>query len=256
MSRNPAAQQNAQARIMKFLPLIFGVICIRFPAGVVLYYAASNVCRITQQDLMYRFDPKVKALVAQDVIEVEAKTRDIDRQKGSGPEAPPARTRFRELLQGTGGSGTETSAAKPPPAKGVSPPKGAPTPSRNAPRTGGTRSATPKPPANGKTAQNGKPASGSRNTTAKSQGQQKRPTTGQRSGPTGSGQTPSGASGTPNGANAPAQDSGSAASAGSSVAGPSNPSRPPNDGQGQGSGASGGRTGAGTPRSNRKRRGR
>ncbi|MBO0730405.1 MAG: membrane protein insertase YidC, partial [Acidimicrobiaceae bacterium] len=82
MSRNPAAQQNSQARIMKFLPLIFGLFCIRFPAGVVLYYAMSNVCRIIQQALMYRYDPKVKALVAEEVSEVEAKTRDIDDHPG------------------------------------------------------------------------------------------------------------------------------------------------------------------------------
>ena len=63
MSRNPAAAQNPQMRMMKYLPLLFVVFFIRFPAGVLLYYAMSNVCRIVQQDLMYRFDPKVKALV-------------------------------------------------------------------------------------------------------------------------------------------------------------------------------------------------
>src|SRR6516225_2869419 len=41
-SRNPAAAQGSQQAIMKFLPLIFGVISIRFPAGVVLYWTVSN----------------------------------------------------------------------------------------------------------------------------------------------------------------------------------------------------------------------
>jgi hypothetical protein len=41
----------------------------------------SNVCRIVQQDLMYRYDPKVKALVVQEVQEVEAHTHEIDEEK-------------------------------------------------------------------------------------------------------------------------------------------------------------------------------
>ena len=81
MSRNPNAAQNPQMRMMKYLPLAFTVIFIRFPAGVLLYYATSNICRIVQQDLMYRFDPKVKALVAQEVIEVEELTEEIDQQQ-------------------------------------------------------------------------------------------------------------------------------------------------------------------------------
>jgi YidC/Oxa1 family membrane protein insertase len=88
MSRNPSAQQNPQMRMMKFLPLIFVVFCIRFPAGVILYYSMSNVCRIVQQDLMYRFDPKVKALVAQEVQEVEAMTHDIDEREERRRQSP------------------------------------------------------------------------------------------------------------------------------------------------------------------------
>ncbi len=112
MSRNPQAAQNPQMRMMKFLPLIFVVFCIKFPAGVILYYAMSNVCRIVQQDLMYRYDPKVKTLVAEEVKEVEAITRDIDERgpdRGdkarSQAQKPPAggdgtgkRMRFRDLL--------------------------------------------------------------------------------------------------------------------------------------------------------------
>jgi YidC/Oxa1 family membrane protein insertase len=108
MSRNPAAQQNSQMAIMKYLPLLFGVICIRFPAGVVLYYAMSNICRIAQQDLMYRFDPKVKALAIKDVQEIEASAGMKDEGEASGmftrrrggAEPGSGRTRFRDLLGG------------------------------------------------------------------------------------------------------------------------------------------------------------
>lgn len=118
MSRNPQAQNNPQMRMMKYLPLLFVVFTARFPAGVVLYYVMSNISRIVQQDAMYRFDPKVKALVAKEVIEVEEITRDIDDQKkdrtnrpgytpprgakptgGAAPAAPGGgRSRFRDLL--------------------------------------------------------------------------------------------------------------------------------------------------------------
>jgi YidC/Oxa1 family membrane protein insertase len=109
MSRNPQAAQNPQMRMMKYLPLIFVLFLIKFPAGVIVYYAMSNVCRIVQQDLMYRFDPKVKTLVAQEVKEVEAITRDIDEhpdrlanQRGAQTPAKGdgggKRSRFRDLL--------------------------------------------------------------------------------------------------------------------------------------------------------------
>ena len=120
MNRNQAAAAaNPQMRMMKYLAPAFALICIKFPAGVVVYYATSNLCRILQQDAMYRFDPKVKALVSQEVAEVEELTHEIDERekqrpgytppRGSKPEpakgspgksAPPAtgRSRFRDLL--------------------------------------------------------------------------------------------------------------------------------------------------------------
>jgi YidC/Oxa1 family membrane protein insertase len=51
---NPAAQYQ------KFIPLVFGVIYISFPAAVTIYFLVSNVFRIAQQSFMYRFDPKVR----------------------------------------------------------------------------------------------------------------------------------------------------------------------------------------------------
>jgi YidC/Oxa1 family membrane protein insertase len=123
MSRNQAnaqanPQMQMQMRMMRFLPLIFVVFCIRFPAGVILYYAMSNVCRIVQQDAMYRFDPKVKALVAKEVQEVEDLTEKFDEDaaptgpspssggKGAKPGGPKAAT----------GSGGASSKSVPSPA--------------------------------------------------------------------------------------------------------------------------------------------
>lgn len=115
MSRNKAAQQNPQMRMMKYLPLLFVVFCIKFPAGVILYYCMSNVCRIVQQDLMYRFDPKVKALVAAEVQEVEAMTHDIDEaeeQKRRSPGYTPPRGAPPGKSGGDGRAGRGTPAGR------------------------------------------------------------------------------------------------------------------------------------------------
>jgi YidC/Oxa1 family membrane protein insertase len=157
-SRNPAAAQGQQAQIMKFFPIMFGVLSIRFPAGVVVYWTVSNIIRIFQQWAMYRYDPKVKALVEQDVKEVEAKTREIDAAKRSRP-------RLRDILsggatvgkndpkaptRGTGGTGGRNPGGKPSGGRALPPSSKA--------------GASAKPPtaknpaANGKPVANGKPA--------------------------------------------------------------------------------------------------
>jgi YidC/Oxa1 family membrane protein insertase len=142
-SRNPQAAQGQQAQIMKFFPLLFGVFAIRFPAGVIVYWTVSNVIRIFQQWAMYQYDPKVKALVAKDIREVEAKTREID-------DAKPTRPRLRDLLSG---------GANPPanPKPGAKPTKaGGARPTGNKP-VGGKPGAT-KPTGNKATPPGGKPA--------------------------------------------------------------------------------------------------
>ncbi|HTV11983.1 MAG TPA: YidC/Oxa1 family membrane protein insertase [Acidimicrobiales bacterium] len=74
MNLNPMARQNQmnqQMQIMRFFPIIFGLICVRLASGLVLYYAVSALFRVGQQWLMYRLDPKVKALVARDDRDIE-----------------------------------------------------------------------------------------------------------------------------------------------------------------------------------------
>jgi YidC/Oxa1 family membrane protein insertase len=118
MNRNPAAADNPQMKFMKYLPIIFGVVCIRFPAGVILYYAVSNMCRMAQQTAMYRYDPKVKALVNKEVIEVEANTRRIDKG-GTSVSEPAPRSRFRDLLaQAQDSARVEKDKKKPPTSPG------------------------------------------------------------------------------------------------------------------------------------------
>ncbi|MGH9124709.1 MAG: membrane protein insertase YidC [Acidimicrobiales bacterium] len=96
-SKNPAMKsQPGQAMMMKVIPLVFGVISFAFPAGLIVYWTVSNIFRIGQQWALYRYDPKVMALVSEDVKEVEAKTREID--AGGTTTTKGSRPRFRDLL--------------------------------------------------------------------------------------------------------------------------------------------------------------
>ena len=135
-SKNPAAKsQPGQAAMMKFIPLFFGLISIQFAAGVVLYWTVSNLIRVGQQWAQYEYDPKVKALVAKDVDEIEAKTREID-AKGSLKTPKPKRSgMFRNILaqateaaeerRNQGGKSAAKPNGAPSSGKGVTPPRGA-----------------------------------------------------------------------------------------------------------------------------------
>jgi YidC/Oxa1 family membrane protein insertase len=124
MNRNQtAANANPQMKMMKYLAPLFAVVSIRFPAGVVVYYATSNICRILQQDAMYRFDPKVKVLVTQEVQEVEELTQEIDEREknrpgytpprgAKAPPTPPAKSSPGKSPPGKAGRGPDESGGR------------------------------------------------------------------------------------------------------------------------------------------------
>jgi YidC/Oxa1 family membrane protein insertase len=61
MISSEIAMQNTapeQKRIMRFLPLVFGIVLLRFPAGLFVYWVSSNVISIVQNLLIYRNAPK------------------------------------------------------------------------------------------------------------------------------------------------------------------------------------------------------
>ncbi len=85
-NKNPAAAQaNRQAYLInKFSPLIFGVIYINIPSGVNIYFIVASLFRIAQQEVMYRFDPAMKAHAARArLLHQEKKARDAE-EKISG----------------------------------------------------------------------------------------------------------------------------------------------------------------------------
>jgi YidC/Oxa1 family membrane protein insertase len=69
---------------MRFLPLVFGIVLLRFPAGLFVYWVTSNVISIFQNLLIYRNAPKPG------VAEDEPKPADADRPADDGHRAETA----------------------------------------------------------------------------------------------------------------------------------------------------------------------
>jgi len=93
MSSRQTGQANPQAQmIQRIFPIMFGFISLSIPAGVVVYFVVSNVFRIAQQGLMYRYDPQLKSAVQAEVREVEAKATELKKAEkgggGAGPSTP------------------------------------------------------------------------------------------------------------------------------------------------------------------------
>ena len=47
----PQAGDPQQQRMMRMMPLIFGIMFLQFPSGLVLYWLANNVITIIQQEI-------------------------------------------------------------------------------------------------------------------------------------------------------------------------------------------------------------
>lgn len=54
MSLNPAPQDPTQAQIMKWMPVVFTIFFLWFPAGLVLYWLTNNILSIAQQWVITR----------------------------------------------------------------------------------------------------------------------------------------------------------------------------------------------------------
>ena len=58
---NPAPTDPTQAKVMMFLPVVFTVLFLSFPAGLVLYWVVNNCMSMAQQSWgMYRFNQSQK----------------------------------------------------------------------------------------------------------------------------------------------------------------------------------------------------
>jgi YidC/Oxa1 family membrane protein insertase len=106
-SRTAANQANNQMgqqmqAVNRIMPLFSGLISLSLPGGVTLYFLISNLFRIAQQGLMYRFDPHLKAHM-DEVREVKS------RAVASPPPPAERKSLFSGLMGGaTGGSNGNT----------------------------------------------------------------------------------------------------------------------------------------------------
>jgi len=96
MSRNTSSQPQPGQAVMKIFPFFFGFISFNMPAGLVVYFAASQIFRIGQQGLIINLDEKKAATAA-----VQAKEA-----KKNKPAAEPTPD------SGTGGATTATPGPK------------------------------------------------------------------------------------------------------------------------------------------------
>jgi YidC/Oxa1 family membrane protein insertase len=101
-SKNTAPEQR---RIMRFLPIVFGIVLLKFPAGLFVYWVTSNVISIGQNLFIYRDAPKAEPKEEQDAIDGKPEA-----QKTAGPRTePPAPSRDT----GGGASKTQTKTKRP-----------------------------------------------------------------------------------------------------------------------------------------------
>jgi YidC/Oxa1 family membrane protein insertase len=90
--RNASAQQNPQMQVMqRVMPLMFGFISYSIAAGINVYFLVSSLFRIGQQEFMYRFDPVLKAHVAQQTKEIETKAYDKSKEAKGKPNGAQKR---------------------------------------------------------------------------------------------------------------------------------------------------------------------
>jgi YidC/Oxa1 family membrane protein insertase len=87
--KNTAPEQK---RIMRFLPPVFGVVLVvgGFPAGLFVYWVASNVISIFQNLLIYRTAPKAGAEADEPEANCAAGPDDDGYRAEDGPEPPSA----------------------------------------------------------------------------------------------------------------------------------------------------------------------
>jgi YidC/Oxa1 family membrane protein insertase len=134
-ARNPqAAQANPQAQaLQRFMPLIFGFVYIYLQAAVNVYMLVSSIVRLLQQELMYRYDPVVKAQVAAGA-QSAASTAPAAASASSLVPRESLGQRLLQSLRGDGGASSNESTSSSGPS------------SAQSPAGGGATSRTERPP--------------------------------------------------------------------------------------------------------------
>jgi hypothetical protein len=118
MSATPPGSQGQQQAIMKYLPIMFGVIGINFPAGLIVYWSSQSLFQIGQQVIMLRLGhigpealERRKAEIAQRSSTEKTKMSIMDRLSARAEDAQRSRTPAQG--SGKGGSGSTKGSGKP-----------------------------------------------------------------------------------------------------------------------------------------------
>jgi YidC/Oxa1 family membrane protein insertase len=113
-----ANQMNPQMQTMtRIMPLFSGLISLNLPGGVTLYFLISNVFRIVQQTLMYRFDPHLKAHM-EEVREVKSREANLPPQPRKGLFASMReQAEERDAQRRPSGNGSRSNGSSGPPSK-------------------------------------------------------------------------------------------------------------------------------------------
>ena len=91
----PATGQGAQMQsIMKIFPIFMAIFSYSMPAGLVVYWLASNLWTIGQQELLFRTMPKNTAVIDVDAVEADARTEKPSTRRGerTSPALPSGKT--------------------------------------------------------------------------------------------------------------------------------------------------------------------
>src|SRR5262249_23392043 len=110
------------ATVMKVLPVFFGFISLRFPAGLVLYFFVSNLWRLGQQEVIFRrygtaANPTHRSLLHRpskaSVVDAESRER-TDTDDDTDDDTPIEEPRELESGAAAAAEGATTSAPKSP----------------------------------------------------------------------------------------------------------------------------------------------
>lgn len=134
-----------QAKILQYLPVVFGIFQIFFPVGLVIYYISQTIVRIAQQAYVTRRFYRGEHSLGRQAQAASAKAREMAEKDGSGTGL------FSQLRNEANQAKQAKDKPTPGGSKRVTPPKGGstgskgrPTPSNPPKPTGKNRH--PKPP--------------------------------------------------------------------------------------------------------------
>ena len=116
----PATGQGAQMQqIMKIFPIFMAIFSYSMPAGLVVYWLASNLWTIGQQEILFRTMPKATNVIDVDAIEAPSKGDKSDKvlAKKGAPVKAGATKAIAAKSTATKPNGTKPNATKTPPAK-------------------------------------------------------------------------------------------------------------------------------------------